>query len=38
MQFFKNGSEVHEQKGWCGEEKMRNLLIQHGAKTAKKEE
>ena len=37
LQFFKNGKEVHAQQGWCGEAKMRELLIQHGATPAKKD-
>jgi hypothetical protein len=38
VQFFKNGSEVHVQQGWCGESKMRDLITQHGAKAAAKKE
>ena len=37
IQIFKNGQEVANQRGWPGEAKLREMLIEHGAALEKKQ-
>jgi thioredoxin 1 len=36
FKIFKNKAEVEEQQGWGGEEKLKQMLLSHGAKLADK--
>ena len=35
---FKGGAEAQTQQGWPGEDKLRQMLVSHGAKLATKAE